>query len=97
MPTEDQGKFADVSNLGRELRAALVDKGLITGGARDLPSYGFNVADHRSYRLLVALLQSYQIRPYRYARQRHTTIMAKVPPRFVNESLPESISTALAS
>lgn len=52
-----------------------------------LVEYSFKVADHWSYRLLVALLRRYQIRPYRYARQRHTTIMAKVPPRFVNETL----------
>ena len=49
--------------------------------------YTFKVADAWSYRLLVALLRRYQIKPYRYARQRRTTIMARVPPRFVNEVL----------
>lgn len=49
--------------------------------------YSFKVADHWSYRLLVALLRRYQIRPYRYPRQRRTTVMARVPPRFVDEVL----------
>lgn len=49
--------------------------------------FSFKVADHWSYRLLVALLRRYQIRPYRYTRQRHTTLMARVPRRFVDEVL----------
>ncbi len=49
--------------------------------------YSFKVADNWSYRLLVALLRRYQIRPYRYSRQRRTTIMARVPRRFVDEVL----------
>ena len=49
--------------------------------------YSFKVADHWSYRLLVALLRRYHIRPYRYPRQRRTTIMAKVTRRFVDEVL----------
>lgn len=49
--------------------------------------YSFKVSDHWSHRLLVALLRRYQIQPYRYARQRRTTVMARVPPRFVDEVL----------
>lgn len=49
--------------------------------------YSFKVPDHWSQRLLVALLRRYQLRPYRYPRQRRTTIMARVPPRFVDEVL----------
>jgi len=49
--------------------------------------YSFKVTDHWSYRLLVALLRRYEIRPYRYSRQRRTTIMARVPRRFVDEVL----------
>ena len=56
--------------------------------SEDAPvEYSFKVADHWSYRLLVALLRRYQIRPYRYPRQRHTTVMARVPKRFVDEVL----------
>ena len=49
--------------------------------------YSFKLSDHWSYRLLVALMRRYEIRPYRYPRQRHTTLMARVPPRFVDEVL----------
>jgi len=49
--------------------------------------YQFSLADMWSRRLFVALLRRYGIRPYRYRRQRHTTVMAKVPKRFVDDTL----------
>ena len=49
--------------------------------------YRFSLADMWSRRLFVALLRRYGIRPYRYYRQRHTTVMADVPARFVDETL----------
>jgi len=49
--------------------------------------YTFALHNPWSYRLFVALLRRYQIRPYRYARQRRTTVVARVPARFVNETL----------
>lgn len=56
--------------------------------AEDPPvEYRFTVTDQWSRRLLVALLKRYGLRPYRYPRQRHTTVMAKVPARFVDETL----------
>ena len=49
--------------------------------------YRFTLANMWSRRLFVALLRRYGIRPYRYSGQRHTTVMAKVPERFVDETL----------
>jgi hypothetical protein len=49
--------------------------------------YTFTLRNPWSHRLFVALLRRYNIRPYRYARQRYTTVMAKVPARFVDETL----------
>ncbi|MEI6567774.1 MAG: hypothetical protein WCR20_13940 [Verrucomicrobiota bacterium] len=49
--------------------------------------YSFKLRDRWAHKLLIALLRRYQIRPYRYSGQRHTTIMARVPRRFVNEVL----------
>jgi len=43
--------------------------------------------DMWSRRLLVSLLRRYDLRPYRYSGQRHTTVMVKVPERFVRETL----------
>ncbi|MDB6036939.1 MAG: hypothetical protein JWM99_780 [Verrucomicrobiales bacterium] len=49
--------------------------------------YSFKLRDRWSHKLMISLLRRYQIRPYRYAGQRYTTIMACVPSRFVNEIL----------
>ena len=49
--------------------------------------YTFTLRNPWSKRLFVALLRRYNLRPYRYARQRYTTVMARVPARFVNETL----------
>ncbi len=49
--------------------------------------YRFTLADMWSRRLFVALLRRYGIRPYRYSGQRYTTVMARVPRRFVDEML----------
>lgn len=49
--------------------------------------YRFSMADMWSRRVFVALLRRYGIRPYRYRRQRYTTVMAKVSQRFVDETL----------
>lgn len=42
----------------------------------------FSLPDQWSVRLFIALCRRYGLRPYRYARQRHTTVMVKAPRRF---------------
>ena len=49
--------------------------------------YKFTMSDMWSRKLFVALLRRYGIKPYRYYRQRYTTVMAKVSKQFVNETL----------
>ena len=49
--------------------------------------YRFKLNDDWSKRLFIALLRRYGLKPYRYARQRHTTVMARVPRSFVNDTL----------
>ena len=49
--------------------------------------YKFSLADMWSRRLFTSLLRRYEIKPYRYYRQRRTTVMARVSRRFVNETL----------
>ena len=49
--------------------------------------YKFTMADMWSRKLFVALLRRYGIKPYRYYRQRYTTVMAKVSGKFVDEVL----------
>src|SRR5688572_19492675 len=38
-------------------------------------------------RLFAALCRRYGLEPYRYRRQRYTTVMVRVPKSFVNETL----------
>ena len=49
--------------------------------------YTFTLRNAWSKKLFLALLRRYQLRPYRYPRQRHTTVMVRVPKAFVNETL----------
>ena len=49
--------------------------------------YRFSMSDMWSRKLFVALLRRYGIKPYRYYRQKHTTVMAKVSTKFVDETL----------
>ncbi len=49
--------------------------------------YRFSMADMWSRRVFVALLRRYDIQPYRFPGQRHTTVMATVSKRFVDETL----------
>jgi len=46
--------------------------------------YKFTLTNTWSRKLLSALLRRYDIKPYRYYRQRHTTVMAKISVGFVN-------------
>ena len=49
--------------------------------------FHFSMPDMWNRKVFVALLRRYGIKPYRYTRQRHTTVMARVPRGFVDETL----------
>jgi len=49
--------------------------------------YKFSLPDIWSHQVMMALLQRYGAKPYRYSGQRRTTIMAKISRRFVHETL----------
>lgn len=49
--------------------------------------FRFSLGDLWSRKVFVALLRRYGITPYRYKRQRYTTVMARVSSRFVDETL----------
>jgi hypothetical protein len=55
--------------------------------AQPAEEYRFTLADEWQRRLFVALLRRYGLKPYRYRGQRYTTVMVKVPKRFVDETL----------
>jgi hypothetical protein len=49
--------------------------------------YKFTMTDVWSKRLFLALLRRYDLKPYRYRGQRHTTVMVRVPKPFIDETL----------
>ncbi|BBO92323.1 hypothetical protein [Desulfosarcina ovata] len=49
--------------------------------------YKFSLQNMWSRKLFVALLRRYNVKPYRYYRQRHTTVMANVSKTFVDKTL----------
>lgn len=49
--------------------------------------YRFSTTSDFSRRLLIALLRRYGIRPYRYPRQRRTTVVARISQSFVDRTL----------
>ena len=49
--------------------------------------YTFTVPDLWRRKLLMALMRRHGIQPYRYPRQRHTTLRARTTKRFVDETL----------
>ena len=49
--------------------------------------YKFTLVDGWSKKLFTALLRRYELKPYRYSRQRRNTVMVRVPRSFVDETL----------
>lgn len=49
--------------------------------------YKFSLQDIWSRKLFIALLRKYGYTPYRYRRQRRTTVMARLPQAFVDGTL----------
>lgn len=49
--------------------------------------YRIKLPDAWSRRVFLALCRRYELEPYRRRGQRHTTVMLKVPRRFVDETL----------
>ena len=47
----------------------------------------FGFSDRWSRRLFTALCRRYNLRPYRYPRQRHTTVVVRVPETFLRKTL----------
>lgn len=47
----------------------------------------FSLPDLWSRQLFVALARRYGLKPYRYPRQRHTTVVLSAPESFINETL----------
>ncbi len=49
--------------------------------------YHFSMSDMWAKRLFMGLLRRYDLKPYRYHGQRYTTVMVRVPKKFVDDTL----------
>ena len=78
-----EGERVAAANARERIRARLQEI-----ETTDKPvEYTFGMPDSWSHRLMIALLRRYGVKPYRYRRQRRTTIMARVSKKFVDETL----------
>lgn len=84
--------YAGASTAGEKMAAAdalaRIQKRLNEAKRKEAAiEYKFTLTDDWSKKLFVALLRRYSLKPYRYARQRRTTVMVRVPMTFVDETL----------
>ena len=55
--------------------------------SRETTEVRFSLADRWSRRLFTALCRRYGLRPYRYPRQRHSTVVIRAPESFIRNTL----------
>lgn len=83
---------AGAATKGEEVAAELAKERILERLRRlekeDPPvEYQFTMRDMWARKVFVALLRRYGIKPYRYHRQRYTTVMALLSKKFVDETL----------
>lgn len=83
--------FEGASTIGeRHAAAAAIDrvrKALAVAAQTEQPvETQFTLSDQWSRRLFTALCRRYGLEPYRYRRQRHTTVVVRSPRSFVNST-----------
>lgn len=84
--------YAGATTEGERLAAAAamdrIKKRLHDTGKTERPiEMKFTLADGWSRKLFVSLCRRYGLRPYRYKRQRHNTVMVQAPESFLLKTL----------
>jgi hypothetical protein len=84
--------FAGATTRGERLAAESARERLrerleFLEGSELVIEYKFSLSDDWSRSLFVALLRRYGLKPYRYRRQRRTTVMVRVTRTFVDDVL----------
>ena len=87
-----QALFEGATTLGeRDAAAAAIDRihKALGGAAKAEPpmEFQFSMPDAWHRRLFSALCRRYGLKPFRYRRQRHTTVMVSAPRSFVEKTL----------
>ena len=94
--------FEGATTIGeRNAAAAAIDRIKRGLGSRltaePPPEFQFTLPDTWQRRLFAALCRRYGLEPYRYKRQRYTTVMVRVPKSFVDTTLwPEYVELRAA-
>lgn len=82
------GAGTDGERMAADAARARVRARLAELERRDSPiEMQFSMPDQWSRRLFVALCRRYGLKPYRYRRQRLTTVMLRVPRGFIDQML----------
>ena len=76
---ERQAAAAAIDRIGQALNTAVKTE--------PLTETKFSMADQWQRRLFSALCRRYGLEPYRYRRQRYTTVMVRAPRSFVDNTL----------
>ena len=84
--------FAGAATSGERIAAAEAKRRILERLAtlvrEDPPvEYRFTLGDVWARKVFLALLRRYDLEPYRRRGQRHTTVLVRVPKRFVDETL----------
>lgn len=84
--------FAGAATKGEQVAAGrarerILERLRLLEKEEPLVEYRFSMGDMWSRKVFVALLRRYGIKPYRYSRQRYTTVMARVSKQFVDDTL----------
>lgn len=84
--------FSGTSSVGEkeaanEARKRIIDKLNVLKNQEKFIEIRAPIADRWSRHLFIALCRRYNIEPYRYARQRATSIMIKAPKSFIDNIL----------
>lgn len=84
--------FAGAATTGERVAAGEARQRILTRlhtVERESPpiEYRFRLGDVWARKVFLSLLRRYDLKPYRYPGQRHTTVMVRVPKRFVDETL----------
>lgn len=81
------GERAAAAAAGMRVQEALAARQQVEQPTEQPTEMQFTLTDPWHRRLFIALCRRYGLRPFRYPRQRYTTVMVKVRQSFVGETL----------
>lgn len=74
-------------NAALSAKDRLLEKHITKGMPEKLEEYRLYTSDSWHKKLLIAICRKHGIQPYRYKRQKYTTVMVNINPDFLNDIL----------